>query len=72
MTLLGGSTGLLFSIALVYLQLQYNLVMITPTLPYPVSITGQNIAVVLLTITALGTIASYIAASRSKKALFRQ
>ncbi len=69
MTLLGGSIGLLFSIALVYLQLQYDLVMITPVLPYPVAITWKNIAIVLLTITALGTIASYIAASRSKKAL---
>lgn len=69
MTLLGGSIGLIFSIVLVYLQLQYDLVMITPTLPYPVAITAQNIAVVLLTITALGTIASYVAASRSKKAL---
>ncbi len=69
MTLLGGSVGLLFSIALVYLQLQYDLVMITPTLPYPVAITWQNIAVVLVTISTLGTIASYIAASRSKKAL---
>ncbi len=69
MTLLGGSVGLLFSIALVYLQLQYDLVMITPTLAYPVAITWQNIAVVLVTISTLGTIASYIAASRSKKAL---
>ncbi len=69
MTLLGGSIGLLFSIVLVYLQLQYDLVMITPTLPYPVAITWRNIAVVLITITTLGTIASYIAANRSKKAL---
>jgi lipoprotein-releasing system permease protein len=69
MTLLGGSIGLVFSIALVFLQLQYDLVMITPTLPYPVAITWQNILVVMLTITALGTMASYIAASRSKKAL---
>ncbi|WP_029034238.1 ABC transporter permease [Salinimicrobium terrae] len=69
MTLLGGSTGLIFSIVLVFLQLQYDLVMITPTLPYPVAITWENIVVVLLTISALGTIASYIAASRSKKAL---
>jgi len=69
MTLLGGSIGLLVSITVVYLQLQYDLVMITPTLPYPVAITWQNIVVVLLTITSLGSIASYIAASRSKKAL---
>ncbi len=69
MTLFGGSIGLLSSILLVFLQLEYSLVMITPTLPYPVSITWENIIVVLVTIFALGTIASYIAASRSKKAL---
>ena len=69
MTILGGSIGLLSGVILVYLQLQYNLVMITPTLPYPVVITWQNAMVVILTISALGIIASYIAASRSKKAL---
>jgi len=53
----------------VYLQLQYDLVMITPSLPYPVKITLINILVVLVTIGALGLLASYIAASRSKKAL---
>ncbi|MFD2517333.1 ABC transporter permease [Salinimicrobium flavum] len=69
MTLLGGIIGLLSSIGLIFLQLKYNLVMITPSLPYPVSITWENIMIVLVTITGLGMAASYIAASRSKKAL---
>ncbi|NJW53814.1 ABC transporter permease [Salinimicrobium oceani] len=69
MTLLGGSIGLLSSIAVVYLQMEYELVMITPSLPYPVAITWKNIVVVMITITSLGMIASWIAASRSKKAL---
>ena len=69
MTLLGGSIGLLSAVILVYLQLEYSLVMITPTLPYPVAITWQNMLVVILTISTLGIIASFIAASRSKKAL---
>lgn len=69
MTLLGGIFGLLSSIGLIFLQLEYNLVMITPSLPYPVSITWENIMIVLVTITGLGMAASYIAASRSKKAL---
>ncbi len=69
MTLLGGSIGLLSAVILVYLQLEYSLVMITPTLPYPVAITSQNMLVVILTISTLGIIASFIAASRSKKAL---
>ena len=69
MTLLGGSIGLLCAVILVYLQLEYSLVMITPTLPYPVAITWQNMLVVILTISTLGIIASFIAASRIKKAL---
>ncbi len=69
MTVIGGTTGLLFSLILVYLQLQYDLVMITPSLPYPVAITLQNAFVVIVTILALGIMASYIAAGRSKKAL---
>lgn len=69
MTLLGGAIGLICSILLVYLQLKFDLVMITPSLAYPVAITWENIIVVMLTISTLGIIASYIAASRSKKAL---
>jgi lipoprotein-releasing system permease protein len=69
MTLLGGSIGILCSLALVFLQLEYDLVMITPSLAYPVAITLENVVIVILTITSLGMIASWIAASRSKKAL---
>lgn len=69
LTLLGGAIGLASSVLVVYLQLQYDLVMITPSLPYPVAITWQNMLVVILTISVLGIIASYIAANRSKKVL---
>lgn len=69
LTLLGGTIGLASSVFVVYLQLQYDLVMITPSLPYPVAITWQNMLVVILTISVLGIIASYIAANRSKKVL---
>ncbi|MDX1601957.1 MAG: FtsX-like permease family protein [Salinimicrobium sediminis] len=69
LTLLGGSMGLIFSLILVFMQLEYDLVMITPSLPYPVAITWQNIVLVMVTITSLGMLASWIAANRSKKAL---
>lgn len=69
MSILGGAIGLLCGLVLVYLQLQYDLVMITPTLPYPVAITWENVLVVMVTISALGIMASFIAASRSRKAL---
>mgnify|MGYP003148049305 CR=1 FL=1 len=69
MTILGGLLGLFFSIILIYLQLQFDLVMITPSLPYPVAIKFENMLIVFLTIGILGFFASYIAAGRSKKAL---
>lgn len=69
MTVIGGVLGLIFGIVLVYLQLEFKFVMITPSLPYPVSIKAINILIVALTIGVLGISASYIAATRSKKAL---
>ncbi|WP_010228163.1 ABC transporter permease [Gillisia marina] len=69
MTIVGGFLGLLCGLILIYLQLQYNFVMITPSLPYPVKIKAENIILVFLTISILGVSASYIAASRSKSAL---
>lgn len=69
MTSLGGIVGLVFAIILIFLQMNFDLVMITPNLPYPVQMKVQNILIVLATIFTLGLIASYIAAGRSKKAL---
>ncbi len=69
MTGLGGIIGLLVAIILIVLQMNFDLVMITPNLPYPVKMKVQNILIVLVTIFTLGLIASYIAAGRSKKAL---
>jgi lipoprotein-releasing system permease protein len=69
MTIVGGFIGMLVALLVVYLQLQYNLVMITPSLAYPVQIKLENIFIVLLTIGSLGILASWIAATRSKKAL---
>ena len=69
MTIVGGIIGLVCGLILVFLQQQYSLVMITPSLPYPVKIKFLNILIVFFTIGLLGVSASYIAASRSKKAL---
>lgn len=69
MTIVGGILGLFCALILIYLQLQYQFVMITPSLPYPVKIKAENILLVFLTISILGISASYIAASRSKSAL---
>jgi len=69
MTGLGGIIGLVVAVILIVLQMNYDLVMITPSLPYPVAMEIKNIFIVLITIFTLGFIASYIAAGRSKKAL---
>lgn len=69
MTGLGGIVGLMVAVILIFLQMNYDLVMITPNLPYPVAMKFKNILIVLITIFTLGFIASYIAAGRSKKAL---
>lgn len=69
LSLFGGIIGLLLGIALVLLQQHYELVMITPTLAYPVVFTIENVLIVLATIVTLGFIASLIASSRVSKKL---
>ncbi|MDR9401335.1 MAG: FtsX-like permease family protein [Psychroflexus sp.] len=67
MTFFGGCIGLLLGILLVLSQYYFEWMMITANLAYPVNITLTNILIVLLTITLLGVLASYIASSRVKK-----
>ena len=71
MTILGGFVGVVIGLILVILQEQFALVMITPSLPYPVKIQVLNVAVVLVTITILGFIASKIASGRINEKLVR-
>ncbi|HWS60678.1 MAG TPA: FtsX-like permease family protein [Flavobacterium sp.] len=65
----GGIIGLTLGIAIVLLQQQYELVMITPTLAYPVVFSIENVLIVLTTIITLGFFASLIASSRVSKKL---
>jgi lipoprotein-releasing system permease protein len=71
MSVFGGFIGLTLGFIVVLLQKQFNLVMITPSLPYPVTITFTNFIVVLLTISVLGILASKIASGRINKAIVR-
>jgi lipoprotein-releasing system permease protein len=66
MTLIGGAIGLIIGVILVVLQHQFSLVMITPSLAYPVDLRLGNVMLVMLTITVLGIIASKIASHRVK------
>ncbi|PZD79157.1 ABC transporter permease [Mesonia sp. K7] len=69
LTFVGGVLGLLIGVIIVYLQLHFSWVMITPTLPYPVKVTAGNIILVFTTIMILGFTASYIGATRVQKVL---
>ncbi len=69
LSVFGGIIGLILGIAIVLLQQHFELVMITPTLAYPVVFTIENVLIVLATIISLGFIASLIASSRVSKKL---
>lgn len=71
MTVIGGFLGLLIGYILIQLQASFKLIMITPSLPYPVAIQTKNFVIVMLTISVLGIIASKIAASRITKDLVK-
>lgn len=63
-TVLGGLLGITLGVIVVYLQLQFKLFYITPSLPYPVELKFMNCVTVFLTITILGVLASFIASNR--------
>lgn len=69
LSIIGGIFGLILGIVIVLVQQRYNLIMITPNLPYPVVFSVQNVAIVLATIVTLGFVASLIASSRVSKKL---
>jgi lipoprotein-releasing system permease protein len=68
-TCVGGIIGVLFGVVLIASQILFGWLLITPSLPYPVALNFENLAVVLLTITILGIIASRIAGSRIQSGL---
>jgi lipoprotein-releasing system permease protein len=69
LSLFGGVFGLILGIAIVLIQQQFQIIMITPTLAYPVIFSLQNVLIVLATIISLGILASWIASSRVTKKL---
>ena len=69
LSVLGGIFGLILGIIVVIIQQQFDVIMITPTLAYPVVFTLKNAAIVLATISTLGFVASLIASSRVSKKL---
>lgn len=70
-TALGGTIGVLLGSLLIWSQLAFAWLKITPTLAYPVEFQVINIGIVLGTILVLGIIASKIASSRINKQLVK-
>jgi len=54
MSVVGGLIGLFLGLLIIVLQEQFSLVMITPSLPYPVSVKLMNFILVFVTISILG------------------
>jgi lipoprotein-releasing system permease protein len=69
LSVLGGIIGLVLGIIVVVIQQQFQLIMITESLAYPVVFSIQNVLIVFGTIVTLGFIASLIASSRVSKKL---
>nr|WP_309756007.1 FtsX-like permease family protein [Flavobacterium sp.] len=69
LSVFGGIIGLVLGIIIVLLQEYFQLVMITPSLAYPVIFSLENVLIVMGTIVTLGFIASLIASSRVSKKL---
>lgn len=69
MTGIGGFIGVILGVIVVWAQIQWKLVYITASLPYPVKLRLDNILLVLGTIVLLGFIASKIASTRVKESL---
>jgi lipoprotein-releasing system permease protein len=70
-TAIGAFLGLAIGSAIILIQQQYQVIMITETLSYPVNFNLINIGIVVLTIFILGILASWIAAGRVSKKLLR-
>ncbi|MFH7016233.1 ABC transporter permease [Flavobacterium sp. FlaQc-47] len=69
LSVFGGIVGLILGIILVVIQQHFNLIMLTPTLAYPVVFNLENVLIVMGTIVTLGFVASLIASSRVSKKL---
>jgi lipoprotein-releasing system permease protein len=64
--------GIALSLILILLQQNFELLMITRTLAYPVELKWTNFLLVILTISVLGYVAAKISASRINKSLIEQ
>ncbi|WP_452219968.1 ABC transporter permease [Lacinutrix salivirga] len=71
MTIVGTAIGLFLGYIIVLAQQTFEWVMITPSLPYPMSVHVENLVLVFVTISILGVLASKLAASRISEKLVK-
>ncbi|MDO5978981.1 ABC transporter permease [Flavivirga spongiicola] len=71
MSIVGGIIGLGVALIVTGVQKIFGLVMITPSLAYPMTIKVENFFIVFITISVLGSIASKIASVRISKSLVK-
>lgn len=71
MTMVSGVMGVILGVLIVFLQQSFELIMLTPELPYPSRLNVVNVLIVLATIFALGVFASQIASRRITKSLIQ-
>ncbi len=71
MTIVGTIIGLIIGLIVVLVQQQFNLVMITQNIPYPMTLSLENFFLVFITITVLGVIASKIASVRISESMIK-
>jgi lipoprotein-releasing system permease protein len=71
MTVVSGLIGVTIGLLVVFLQQNFEFVMLTPDLAYPVRLNFFNVIVVLITIFALGIVASKIASQRITPSLIK-
>ena len=72
MTIYGGLAGIILGALIVGAQIQFKLKMITDTLAYPMEFTLTNLLAVFATISILGILASYLAASTIRPKLIEK
>ena len=71
MTIISGIVGIVIGLLIVFFQQQFDLIMLTPELAYPVRLQVFNVFLVLITIFGLGIIASRLASQRITKTLIQ-
>ncbi|KAB1066780.1 FtsX-like permease family protein [Tamlana haliotis] len=69
MSIVGGIIGIIIAFIVTLLQQHFSLLMITPTLAYPIAIEIENFFIVFFTISILGIVASKIASVRITESL---